>query len=167
MDDWLSTASTHLNIYLGPFYLVQSSLRSVLSEELLHENMKLLYIVTELLRGFIFTQISGHSPIKILEVLKISNFRAISVYIDVIFICFWYKWGQNVLSYNSACKNSAHPCPSLNYLSEKGPRWMMVVHSMEICVCTPVDLITNCNILLHSGLATTSGDIKLDQHWLR
>ena len=35
------------------------------------------------------------------------NFRTISLYIDMDFICLWYIWSQNVLLQNSARKNPA------------------------------------------------------------
>ena len=40
---------------------------------------------------FLFTQISGHVPIKILEVLNISKLQDnFCIYIDVNFICIWF-----------------------------------------------------------------------------
>ena len=38
------------------------------------------------------------------------NFRTISVYTDVNFICLCYSWDQNVLLQNSACENPAVLC---------------------------------------------------------
>ena len=42
--------------------------------------------------------------------LTFLNFKTISVYIDVNFICIWYAWGQNVMFQNLARKNPGNAC---------------------------------------------------------
>ena len=54
--------------------------------------------------GFLFTPISGHHSLKCWKSWTFPNFRTISVYIDVNFVCLWCTWDQNILSQNSASK---------------------------------------------------------------
>ena len=56
-------------------------------------------------RDFLFTQIPGHSPIKIWKSWTFPSLK-ISVYIDVNLICLWHTWGQNLPLQNSGSKNS-------------------------------------------------------------
>ena len=64
---------------------------SLMLKSVIHQ---ILYLATRN-QGFLFIQISAQS--KLWKSRTFPNFRTISVYIDVNFICLWYNWGQNDL----------------------------------------------------------------------